>query len=199
MTTPRIVSLILAIAFIALTLVTFLSPASTQGLDSAVAAFMVQFQTFGWIQAFLILTALGGATGVIVIALGAAYLLRAHPHLINRLAFVLIGTTIVANVVKVLVSRARPEVLLWFDPLLTYSFPSGHATSSMALFGSLAVIAWRLLTGVKRMLAVSACALVILSVGLSRLVLGAHFLSDVIGGYLLGGAVVVIAFFAWRR
>ena len=199
MTASRILALLLAIAFVALTLVTFFSPASTQGLDSAVAAFMVPFQTFAWIQAFLIVTALGGVTGVIAIALGAAYILRAHLHLVNRLAFVLIGTTIIANVVKVLVSRARPEVLLWFDPLLTYSFPSGHATSSMALFGSLAVIAWRLMSGVKRALSIAACALIILSVGVSRLVLGAHFLSDVVGGYLLGTAFVVFAFFAWRR
>ncbi len=151
-------------------------------------------RTVGLIEVFLTITTLGNTLSIVLVALASAFFLRKSPHVVERLAFVLIGSTLVVNIVKIAISRVRPETLIWFDPLLTYSFPSGHAAASMALYGSLAIISARLLRGWKRTLAVILCVLIILGVGTSRVVLSAHFFTDVIGGYLLGIAFVALAF-----
>ncbi len=180
--------------FAALALVELAAPGSFRSLDSIGATAVAPLQTFAWISVFLAVTELGSTSGIILVALGSAYFLRKNAGLEARLAFILIGTTALANLAKLLVSRARPDALIWFDPLLTYSFPSGHATAIMALYGFLAVVSARLLHGFQKAVAVSACAIIILAVGLSRLVLNAHYLSDVAGGYLLGLALVALAF-----
>jgi membrane protein DedA with SNARE-associated domain/membrane-associated phospholipid phosphatase len=83
--------------------------------------------------------------------------------------------------------RTRPT---WDVPLLTvggWSFPSGHAMGSLVAYGMLAYLLIREGYGRRRRLAVIACAaLLILLIGLSRIYLGVHFFSDVIGGYAAG-------------
>jgi undecaprenyl-diphosphatase len=67
------------------------------------------------------------------------------------------------------------------------SFPSGHSSGSMALFGLLGYLMVRATTSWRiRVLIIVGTALLILAVGFSRIYLGAHYFSDVIGGYLLG-------------
>src|SRR5262249_19621450 len=69
----------------------------------------------------------------------------------------------------------------------SFSFPSGHAAIAIALYGFLSyvltrnVISWKLRTNV-----VFAALIVAFTVGLSRMYLGLHFLSDVLGGYVIG-------------
>ena len=107
------------------------------------------------------------------------------------LAAGLAGSTALYNVFKRITERPRPPAS---DALGTYShwsFPSGHATQCMAFFAMLLVIAW--LAGRPRLLqwAIGA-AVVVLAVGASRIYLGAHWFTDVLGGYALGGAWVAL-------
>ena len=182
-------------AFILMTLAQLYAPSVIRAFDVPLAMFVSAFQTYEVTQAALLVTSLGDVAGIIAIALGAAFFMRNHPHYIRMLALALIATTLVANGVKILVSRSRPETLLWLEPFLSFSFPSGHATATMTLFGFLAVAAARLITkGTGRTLAIGACVLVVALVGASRVMLGAHFLSDVIGGWLLGLTLVALVF-----
>ena len=85
-------------------------------------------------------------------------------------------------------ARPRPGV---FEPLVRasgFSFPSGHSMGSMLFFGSLAYVlavtlethrAWRLV-------AVAGCLLCAVAIGMSRVYLGVHYLSDVAGGFAAG-------------
>jgi undecaprenyl-diphosphatase len=90
---------------------------------------------------------------------------------------------------KVLVRRLRPVV---DDPLSHssgYSFPSAHALNIAAAGSAMTVFGWPLLTGTGRRLTITAAVAGGLAVGLDRILLGVHFPSDVIAGWLLGLAV----------
>ncbi len=182
-------------AFVVLTLLQLYQPGFVREIDIPIAQAILPYQTYTFVQAFLAITSLGDVAGIIAIALGGIVLLRHHPAFLQRLILALVGSTVTTNTVKMLVSRARPEALLWLNPFLSFSFPSGHATASMTLFGFFAVVAARLIPpGTERTLTMLACAAAIVLVGLSRLVLGAHFFLDVLGGWLLGIFWVALAF-----
>ncbi|WP_162428495.1 phosphatase PAP2 family protein [Pontibacter pudoricolor] len=87
---------------------------------------------------------------------------------------------------KTFISRARPADVAYYQ-VEHYSFPSGHATTAMALFGLLAYFIYRHNRDKPyRKFIVWAAAILILLVGFSRIYLGVHFLSDVLAGFILG-------------
>jgi membrane-associated phospholipid phosphatase len=122
---------------------------------------------------------------VTVLVLGAVLLVGTWfwRHQIRPVAFVaaaLLGEIAAYLVTVSLVSRDRPPVRI-LDPGLdpTHSYPSGHVAASVALYGALAVLIWRTGRSGWRWLCVPLVAVPPL-VGLARLYLGAHHLSDVI-------------------
>jgi undecaprenyl-diphosphatase len=130
---------------------------------------------------------LGSGTGATLVALGAAYFLRNNRFAVLQLGFLLLCATVSMDIAKTFVERLRPESLLWVDPLNTYSFPSGHATLATALYAFIGVCLYRRLRSpLPRFLATAACALLVLLVCASRLVLSAHYFTDVLAGMLLG-------------
>ncbi|WP_275899696.1 phosphatase PAP2 family protein [Bacillus piscicola] len=98
--------------------------------------------------------------------------------------------------IKSLYERARPEI----NPLIEitgFSFPSGHAMNVILLYGTLAVFSCRMqLSLMVKSLLVSACALLILLIGVSRVFLGVHYPSDILAGFLAGGAWLTAVLFA---
>ncbi len=92
---------------------------------------------------------------------------------------------------KTAFQRSRPAYGIIAES--SFSFPSGHATIAMALYGFLIYYACRRTTSLStRLNALFAGGMLIAAIGLSRLYLGAHFLSDVLGGYLLGALWLII-------
>jgi undecaprenyl-diphosphatase len=112
----------------------------------------------------------------------------------GRLALVLLSVILVgralAEVQKYSIARARPELEPHLVLVKTSSFPSGHATSSMIFFLALALA----LTARSRWHRAAAGAAVTLSflVGTSRVMLGVHWPSDVIGGWAFGALWVML-------
>jgi len=99
------------------------------------------------------------------------------------------GSTVLYNLFKRIIERPRPPAADAVGSYSHWSFPSGHATQCMAFFAMLVVLAG--LGGRARLwLWVIAAAAAVLSVGASRIYLGAHWVTDVLGGYALGGAWV---------
>jgi undecaprenyl-diphosphatase len=91
------------------------------------------------------------------------------------------------DIVKPTVGRARPPAALQVGgPDKGFAFTSGHATQSIAFYGMLAVVLIIWFAPNRRLLIAIGAAFVTLVIGASRLYLGLHWLTDVLGGYALG-------------
>lgn len=135
---------------------------------------------------------LGNGTSVVILVI----FLVIFGYVIGKrhASLVLIGSTmgglILSFVLKVIVSRPRPDPSLisqignfyWLD-----SFPSGHVLGAVSLYGFLFYIAYtQLKRNIIKKVIMGFCILVIILMGLSRIYVGAHWLSDVLGAYLIG-------------
>ncbi len=135
-----------------------------------------------------------------VIAL--VYLIHGERHHATWLLVTVFGGAAIGFALKVIVHRARPVLP---DPVSTapgMSFPSGHALGASIGCCLLLLITLRFLTRRGRVAAVIAAALIVGTVALARVVLGVHFVSDVLAGITLGVgwvAVTTWAYVAWRR
>ncbi|NTV55089.1 MAG: phosphatase PAP2 family protein [Candidatus Moranbacteria bacterium] len=163
-------------------------------VDARVANLMFAFRDAGFVRGFLWITLLARRDVVILFAIVVVIL----SVLWNRRSYVmpflvtLAGSQLFASLGKRLVHRPRPSIAYYVEP--SFSFPSGHATLSVALYG---FIAYMLLRNVKRKRRYQTIILfltlaIVFLVGLSRIYLGVHFLSDVWSGYLLGALWLII-------
>lgn len=138
-------------------------------------------------------------TLLVVSSAGAAFLFfqqhRNREALLLLLAF---GLGHGANsLLKLIFQRQRPQLWEVLARPDSYSFPSGHAMSSMMVYGVAALLLVRLFPRFRRVWVVSA-ALWILLIGFSRIYLGVHWLSDVVAGFAAGFAFVY-AVARWHR
>ena len=141
-------------------------------------------------------------TRAVVTVLGVGLLLRRGA--IRSAVF--LGTVVplgslIGTLTKLAVDRARPVLPEPFAHADGTSFPSGHAMGSTVLYGALLLTALPLLPAAVRPLVRWLAAALVLAVGVSRVVLGVHYPSDVAGGWLIGLAwllVAVMIFNRWR-
>ena len=114
---------------------------------------------------------------------------------------VLLGAGILNGAIKEFYGRARPSQILPLVEIGGHSFPSGHSMGSVIVYGGILFLVLRSLrsTGLKKIISLIVC-LMILAIGFSRIYLGVHFPTDVIGGFSLGFAWICwsIAFFGLK-
>ena len=136
---------------------------------------------------------------IVVIGVPAVWsLLERQYKLVVFLIATSIGGGLVDTAVKVAVGRPRPTV---DEPVATAfgkSFPSGHSMSSTICYGALVLVFMPILAGVLRRAVVLGAVVVVLLIGFSRLALGVHFVSDVLGGYVLGLAWLIASVAAFE-
>jgi membrane-associated phospholipid phosphatase len=109
---------------------------------------------------------------------------------------------VISTVVKVVVDRPRPELDEPIAHAFGKSFPSGHAMTSTVAYGTLLLAFMPLIPPRWRRRAIAGYVLLVLLISASRLGLGVHYLSDVLGGIVLGAAwlcISVATFRIWRR
>ncbi len=100
--------------------------------------------------------------------------------------------------IKLALHRARPAADL-FEGWSAFSFPSGHATVNVALWGFLAFLVARPFGAAARSVLIGAVTVLVASIAFSRLYLGAHWFSDVIGGLAFASAWIALLSIAYRH
>ena len=111
-----------------------------------------------------------------------------------------LGLSVLVPVTKALVGRARPDVALPVVQLPSNaSFPSGHAMIATVTWGVLLLVALPHLSRSQRRVATVVAVLIVLTVGFTRIALGVHFVSDVVAGWGLGVAWLVVVTAVYRR
>lgn len=109
-----------------------------------------------------------------------------------NITLVVIISTLVNNIVKVIIKRPRPEVLKLVVEK-SYSFPSGHTMASATLAGIIVFYIWK--SNIKKLYKVIisiVLSLLVFSIIFSRIYLGAHYFSDVLGGMITSIIVLII-------
>jgi undecaprenyl-diphosphatase len=101
------------------------------------------------------------------------------------------GASALNTVIKVTLHRARPDELL-YSGWSAFSFPSGHSTTNMVLYGFLALLIARELRPALQLSVALGAAVLIFLIAFSRLYLGAHWFSDVVGGAAFGSAWLIL-------
>jgi membrane-associated phospholipid phosphatase len=171
--------------------------------DQGVATFIAGHR-LGWLTPLVeLVTWLGSSFFIVPIGLvagGTLWLRRRTWQPLAMLAAAFLGAAGLYDIVKPAVGRARPPAALQVGgPDIGRAFPSGHATQSISFYAMLAVvlIIWYA-PRLERVFAVAA-SLIILVIGASRLYLGVHWLTDVLGGYALGLAWFAVVMIATQR
>lgn len=142
-----------------------------------------------------------GGTGAawVLLPLAVVWLLvRRLPLLAAYVAATGLGAIVLSNGIKALVDRVRPVVE---DPVARShdpSFPSGHALGSTVTYGVLLLVFLPVVPRRFRGWAMGAVALLVVAIGLTRVALGVHFPSDVLGGWSLGLVWLAITAAAFR-
>jgi membrane-associated phospholipid phosphatase len=148
-------------------------------------------------------THLGGPVGMTIIAAAITILMVWRWRSVTPVILMIIavaGSLTFTNVGKAVVHRIRPPLTDAIPPYeYAFSFPSGHALNSTVIAGMVAyLIARRLSSRVGRALCVVLAALWAIAMGLSRVFLGHHWLTDVMFAWLLGLAWLAVLITAHR-
>lgn len=134
----------------------------------------------------------GGWFGVVVVPLGIAiaFLVACRPWAASAFLAGSIASSALVQLLKAVFGRARPADILL--PLDSPAFPSGHVANAATMVVLLALLLRRVWIAV-------AGAVYVVLMALSRTYLGAHWLTDTVGGALLGGAMAVLTWVVFAR
>ena len=143
---------------------------------------------FSWLTPF------GDAAfmGLLGLAVAALLWLRGHRGFAVGWLAAIAGNAVLNETLKHIFERARPVHDFGIAQVSGYSFPSGHSSGSMVLYGMLGYLGLRMLPPRWRVPSVMAATVVVVTVACSRLFLRAHYPSDVLAGLCSGGAWLAI-------
>jgi membrane-associated phospholipid phosphatase len=113
------------------------------------------------------------------------------------------SSALLAFSLKALIHRARPFPLAenttgLIQRINQYSYPSGHVIFFVVFFGFFAYLSWKYFSGWAQAIAIAVCATLIVLIGPSRVFLGAHWASDVVGSYIIGAIWLFVLIFAYE-
>lgn len=151
----------------------------------------------GWRTPFLtwvmtLFTNLASVPALLLISLALILIIRQNRYRVPL--FANLGISVILNLgLKDVFTRARPAAVMPLVVEKGYSFPSGHSMAAAAFYGFLIYLLWHSQRpkGAKRTGTALLLALILLA-GFSRVYLGVHYLSDVLAGFLVSGAYLLV-------
>lgn len=197
---PYIITLVIAMVIVIgginlfVELTDTLSTETLKEYDDRITDYILSFRTATLTKYFLLMTYLGDVYGYLLV-LGIYLLLSIvifkRWKFIAQTFLVLLLATISNIVLKRFVDRARPSIEHLVS-VETLSYPSGHAMSSMAFYGFIIYLFYKF--NMNRLIKIGiivVLVILILSIGMSRIYLGVHYPSDIVGGYIAGAIWVI--------
>lgn len=161
----------------------------TKPFDQSVLLWINQHVNNAFDAFFLAVTQLGGVfiIGAVTLALVLYFVLKKKYYKAAFIALSVGGVSVINVLLKTIFDRPRPDLWEWLVTETSFSFPSGHSVASAALALSIVTLLWQTKW---RVLTIVLAALYVLTIGFSRMYLGVHFPTDVLGGWLLGATWV---------
>ncbi len=169
----------------------FVTQGQIVAADVRVASLLSAFRDPVLVRFFTLVTAFGYWKVIATLGIAASVLmwLRKRPHYLPGLWLTVLGNQLTVTLLKHTFARPRPEMAVYAES--SYSFPSGHSAASAAFFGFLTYVLIRERVGPIVVSFLVGVTLVFL-IGLSRIYLVEHYLSDVLNGYLIGALWVLL-------
>ncbi len=172
--------------FVELALRFRLTTSAVYRLDQLAESWFQHRRQPGWTVLFNTFAAIGGTSGMWVLAgtVTAILLFRKERASAVYVVVTILGGALLNLALKGLFARARPDLTMAIAPGRWYSFPSGHAMGSFISCGAVSYIlmrqkwAWKMKSS-----ALAAAITIVILVGLSRVYLGVHWASDIAGGW----------------
>ena len=169
-------------------------------MDYAIQNLLVASRSDFWTSAFLNITLLGNwkiivVTSLVVVAI--FWFWKKKEYIIPFLV-VIIGGQLSGSIFKRIFARARPLNSVYHED--SFSFPSGHAIIAVVFYGFLMYFIWKNVADkFWRNTFLIIGAIVILAIGFSRIYLGLHYFTDVLGGYILGALWLGLGIYLHKR
>ena len=188
-----VVSLVLGIAF--LVLGDTVAEDGRVRADRWLALELHRLASVSWTRIMRLATDLGSAyvTVPLMLVLVGCLLWRHRRRTGGTVVAFWIGAQLIDLVTKPLYHRDRPSLFPAFARAGGYSFPSGHTVTAVLTYGLIGAVLVLGQTGWRRRLPIALAIVIIVAVATSRVYLGVHYPSDVLGGILIGGAWLQLA------
>ncbi|MNO15722.1 putative undecaprenyl-diphosphatase YbjG [compost metagenome] len=162
-----------------------------QGQESSLLTSVMIFFTF-----------IGGGAPVVAVTLIVGivlYKVLHHRRELILFIWVVIGSSLLNESLKLVFHRARPTLHRIID-VNGFSFPSGHSMAAFSLYGVVAFLLWRHISSAAgRSIIIVISAAMTIMIGVSRIYLGVHYPSDVLGGFLASGCWLSISIWIYQR
>lgn len=165
--------------------------------DEKLISFIIQFENPLLTSILITITNIGSFYGTVVVWGLFLYvsIARKWHHEAILLTIITFTTHIVNLVVKNLFLRPRPELHQLIE-ISGYSFPSGHTMYATSLYGTALILFWKKCNFTwQRTILVSMTLLIIFLIALSRIYLGVHYPSDIIGGFFLSLLLISVTLY----
>lgn len=189
MTKKKIITIIgLSIVFVIISILVIFG--LTNSIDMGFYNFLMNFKCSFLDNYFILITKCGDVSFICGLVLGVILILRNKYSLLY--GCLAIDCALTNKIVKHIIRRDRPDVLKLIKQG-GFSFPSGHSMISMCMYGCLIyVVLKKIKNKYLKWFLVFILSLLIISVGLSRIYVGVHYLSDVVGGFILGLIILIL-------
>ena len=184
-----IILIISLLLFIILTYITFNNKINT--IDQKVIDYILNIREDNLTNTMMIITNISSAYALIVISILLLAIIK-NKKIPISISKNLIIVFIISQLFKIIIKRPRP-ININLVEASGFSYPSGHSMVSMAYFGLIAYLIYKNLNNkLAKIILIISLLITIILIGFSRIYLGVHYLSDVIAGFLLAIAYLIV-------